>query len=105
VLILLAAVDEGLGACFFGMPKERIDVYRQAFGVPSELWPIGAISVGYSDESPRDFSARRRPTEDVVRRGTLGTINVHHPRVGHGVSDETGPITPQSSPTPRRVAG
>ncbi len=69
MLILLAAVDEGLGACFFGMPKERIDVYRQAFGVPSELWPIGAISAGYSDEPPRDFSARRRPTEDVVRRG------------------------------------
>ncbi|HWD84264.1 MAG TPA: hypothetical protein VG321_00845 [Solirubrobacteraceae bacterium] len=51
------------------MRKERIDVYRQEFGVPSELWPIGAISVGYSDEPPRDLSARRRPTADVVRRG------------------------------------
>lgn len=69
MLILLAAVDEGLGACFFGMPKERIDHYKQAFGVPPELHPIGAISVGYSDEPPRDFSARRRPTEDVVRHG------------------------------------
>ena len=69
MLILLAAVDEGLGACFFGMPIERIDVYKQAFGVPPELHPIGAISVGYSDEPPRDFSARRRPTADVVRRG------------------------------------
>lgn len=69
MLILLAAVDEGLGACFFGIPKERIDVYRQAFGVPFELRPIGAISVGYSDEPPRDLSARRRPTDDVVRRG------------------------------------
>jgi hypothetical protein len=51
------------------MPKERIDVYRQAFGVPSELWPIGAISVGYSDESPRDFSARRRPTRTWCAAG------------------------------------
>jgi hypothetical protein len=31
MLILLAAVDEGLGACFFGMPKVRIDVYRQGW--------------------------------------------------------------------------
>jgi nitroreductase len=69
MLILLAAVDEGLGACFFGMPREQIEVYRQKFGVPAELWPIGAISVGYSDEPPRDISARRRPTADVVRRG------------------------------------
>ncbi len=69
MLILLAAIDEGLGACFFGLPKDRIDVYRRAFGVPDELWPIGAISAGYSDEPPRDLSARRRPTDDVVRRG------------------------------------
>ncbi len=69
MLILLAAVDEGLGACFFGLPKERIDAYRDAFGVPPELHPIGAISVGYSDEPPRDISARRRPVSRVVRRG------------------------------------
>jgi nitroreductase len=70
MLILLAAVDEGLGACFFGMPKERISVYKEAFGVPAELHPIGAISIGYPAEEPRhDFSARRRPAQDVVRRG------------------------------------
>lgn len=69
MLVLLAAVDEGLGACFFGMPIEQIDAYKQAFGVPPELHPIGAISVGYSTEPPRDLSARRRPTTDVVRRG------------------------------------
>jgi nitroreductase len=69
MLILLAAIDEGLGACFFGLPIERIDPYRQAFGVPAELHPIGAISVGYPAEPPRDFSARRRPIDDVVRYG------------------------------------
>jgi nitroreductase len=70
MLILLAAVDEGLGACFFGMPIERIGVYKEAFGVPAELNPIGAISVGYPAAEPRrDFGARRRPTEDVVRWG------------------------------------
>ena len=28
-----------------------------------------AISIGYSDESPRDFSARRRPLDEIVHRG------------------------------------
>lgn len=69
MLILLAAVDEGLGACFFGLPKERIAAYKEAFNLPAELHPIGAVSIGYPDEPPRDLSARRRPTEDVVRHG------------------------------------
>jgi nitroreductase len=69
LLMLLTAVDEGLGACFFGIPKERIDAYRLAFAVPERFRPIGAISFGYSDEAPKDFGARRRPLTEVVHRG------------------------------------
>jgi nitroreductase len=69
LLMLLTAVDAGLGACFFGFPVERIDAYRAAFGVPAHFAPIGAISVGYSDEPPRDLSSRRRPTAETVHRG------------------------------------
>lgn len=68
LLMLLTAVDAGLGACFFGIPADRIDSYREAFGVPAQFNPIGAISVGYSDEPPRDLSNRRRPLADVVHR-------------------------------------
>jgi nitroreductase len=69
LLMLLTAVDAGLGACFFGMPAERIDAYRAAFGVPEQFSPIGAISIGYSDEPPRDLSSRRKPTTETVHRG------------------------------------
>jgi nitroreductase len=69
LLILLTAVDEGLGGCFFGIPVERIGPYREAFGVPDEFHPIGAISVGYSDEAPRDFATHRKPVDEVVHRG------------------------------------
>jgi nitroreductase len=69
LLMLLTAVDAGLGACFFGLPAERIEVFRHAFGVPPEYSPIGAISIGYGAEPPRDLSSRRRPRQDVVRRG------------------------------------
>jgi nitroreductase len=69
LLILLASIDEGLGACFFGIPKERIGPYRETFGVPASFRPIGAISIGYSTEPPRDFSQHRRPLSEVVHRG------------------------------------
>jgi nitroreductase len=73
MVMLLTAVDAGLGACFFGIPRDRIDAYREAFGVPTGFTPIGAISVGYSDEPPRDVRSRRRAVDEVVHRGRWGT--------------------------------
>jgi nitroreductase len=75
LLMLLTSVDAGLGACFFGMPAERIDAYREAFGVPAEFQPIGAISIGYSDEPPRDLRSRRKPQDETVHRGRWNQPN------------------------------
>jgi nitroreductase len=72
LLMLLTAVDADLGACFFGLPIGRIEAYREAFGVPAEFMPIGAISVGYSDEPPRDLRSRRKPKSETVHRGRWG---------------------------------
>jgi nitroreductase len=72
LLMLLTAVDSGLGACFFGLPADRIGSYRAAFGVPPEFTPIGAISAGYSDEPPRDLSDRRKPFAETVHSGRWG---------------------------------
>jgi nitroreductase len=69
LLVLLTAVDHGLGACFFGIPVERVDVVREQFSVPPLFRPIGAITVGYPDEPLKDVSARRRAFEEVVHRG------------------------------------
>lgn len=70
LLMLLTAVDEGLGACFFGVPAERTAAYREAFGVPEGYAPIGAITVGYPGKDWRSPSLRRgrRPADDVVFR-------------------------------------
>lgn len=69
LLALLAAVDEGLGACFFGISIDCIGPFRAEFGVPPEFKPIGAVSIGYSTEPPRDLASRRKQTSDVVRYG------------------------------------
>jgi nitroreductase len=40
--------------------------------VPPGFTPIGAISVGYSEEPPRDLRDRRRPAAEVLHRGQWG---------------------------------
>ena len=71
LLILQTAVDEGLGACFFGIPGEHVDAFREAFGVPADHVPVGAITVGHRTDDPgaRGSAARRERRTDVVHRG------------------------------------
>ncbi|MBB5870566.1 nitroreductase [Allocatelliglobosispora scoriae] len=71
LLMLLTAVDEGLGACFFGVPPECMDDFRAAFGVPAAYTPIGAVSVGYRapDRKSPSLKRGRRGIAEVVHRG------------------------------------
>lgn len=74
LLMLLTAVDAELGACFFEIPSERIDRYREAFQVPAEFHPIGCISVGYPADPPSEgqrqvIASRRKAHDTVVHRG------------------------------------
>jgi nitroreductase len=73
LLLLLAATDTGLGACFFGVPAGRWVALREAFGVPERLRPVGVVSVGYPAPDLRSPSLRRgkRPVEDVVHYGSF----------------------------------
>jgi nitroreductase len=71
LLMLLTAVDEGLGACFFGVPGDRHDGLREELGVPSAYTPIGAITLGHrvpGDAGAKGSVARGR-RRDVVHRG------------------------------------
>ena len=73
LLILQTVVDEGLGACFFGVPPGRVEALRAEFGVPEEYAPVGAITVGHPapEERPGGSATRRRrrPLDEVVHRG------------------------------------
>ncbi|GGK19935.1 hypothetical protein GCM10010124_10700 [Pilimelia terevasa] len=71
LLLLLGAVDAGLGACFFGVPGPRVPALRAAFGVPEEFAPVGALTVGYPAPDRRSPSLRRgrRPRDEVVHHG------------------------------------
>jgi len=72
LLMLLTAVDEGLAACFFGVPPEKVTAFREAFGVPPSHRPIGCVSVGYAgaeDKRSPSLGRGRRSVADVVHRG------------------------------------
>src|SRR5271154_1740461 len=70
-LILQTAVDEGLGGFYFGIVPEQVQPFRDAFGVPDDHEPIGAIAIGYSAEtSVRSLSSRRRLLADLVHYGS-----------------------------------
>ena len=71
LLMLLAAVDEELGAVFFGPPD--IADFRARFGVPDEWTPIGAIAVGHpdlrADPVPPARASERKSLDELVHRG------------------------------------
>lgn len=75
LLMLLTVTDEGLGACFFGIPTERTGSFRAAFGVPDDHTPIGAITIGHRmpDRPSPSLKRGRRPVEAVVHRGRWST--------------------------------
>jgi nitroreductase len=69
MLILLTAVDLGLGALFFGIFQGE-NALMDALGVPSGFRPIGAIAVGYptaGERSKPELPAGRRRLDEVVR--------------------------------------
>jgi nitroreductase len=72
-LILPTAVDEGLGAVYFGIVPEAVAPFRAAFGIPGDQQPIGAIAIGYDAErAKRDLRARRREPGDGFHHGRWG---------------------------------
>jgi nitroreductase len=76
LLMLLTAVDEDLGACFFGIMPENLERFRAEFEIPGDYDPIGAVTVGYRaddlpPQSPR-IGELRRDAGEVVHRGQWG---------------------------------
>ena len=69
LLILLGAVDLGLGALFFAI-FEGQQALMEGLGVPDGYRPIGAIAVGHPTPGERtrpELPSGRRPLDDTVK--------------------------------------
>jgi nitroreductase len=69
MLLLLAAVDEGLGAGFLDVPDPQ--ALRGVLAIPDDVIPLGLVTLGHpAGEQPAGSAARgRRPAGEVVHRG------------------------------------
>lgn len=69
MLVLLAAVDEGLGAGFFG--SHRLDGLKSLLDIPDDVTPIGVVTLGHPAPEQRSGSAgtrNRKAVGDSVKR-------------------------------------
>jgi len=73
MLLLLAAVDEGLGAGLFGLVGDENDRLRELLGMPEDLEIVGVVTIGHAAPEPMEerrkesLRRRRRPLDEVVR--------------------------------------
>lgn len=74
LLILLSAVDQGLGGLFFGIPPEAHDAVRRAHGIPQSRRLVGVVALGHEEERVTSPSLRRgrRPLDEVAHWGGFG---------------------------------
>ena len=94
LLMLLTAVDEGLGGLFFGVPPESHEDVHEAFAIPHDRDIVGVVAIGH----PAVLRARlplppappaavrggpRRPLRHAVRArlGTAAGPRPCHPPV------------------------
>ncbi len=74
LLMLLAAVDEGLGACLFGVPSAARGALRARFAVPAGHRFVAAVSLGHPapGEASRPSRPQRRTLADSAHDGRFG---------------------------------
>ncbi len=68
MLLLLAAVDEGLATAFVGV--RDLDALRKVLGIPADVTPIGVALIGRggADMQTRSAQRGRRPLGAVLHR-------------------------------------
>lgn len=68
MLVLLAAIDEGLASAFVGHPDQK-RIFDEVLGLPEDVIPIGLALIGKPGEAPDIGSrlrSRRRPADDLI---------------------------------------
>lgn len=71
MLVLAAAIDEGLASAFIGHPEQK-RIFDELLGLPDDVVPIGLALIGKPAPDPRAahgtsrMKERRRPLDDVI---------------------------------------
>ena len=69
MLVLPAAIDEGLASAFIGHPDQK-RICDEVLGLPEDVVPIGLALIGKPGDDPapsgHGSSERQRPLEDLI---------------------------------------
>jgi nitroreductase len=70
MLVLMAAIDEGLASAFIGHPDQK-RIFDELLGLPEDVVPIGLALIGKPGEAPSPGSRlkeRQRAKDELVHR-------------------------------------
>jgi FMN reductase [NAD(P)H] len=73
MLVILAAIDEGLATGVFGFPAERLRNVREVLALPDDVRPVEAITIGrpgddtVSDRKSSRGTRPRKPLGELIR--------------------------------------
>jgi nitroreductase len=60
MVVILAAIDEGLATAIFGFPSERLGRVRELLSLPNDVTPVEAITIGHAgDDTVSDAKSSR----------------------------------------------
>ena len=68
MLVLMAAIDEGLASAFIGHPDQK-RIFDELVGLPDDVVPIGLALIGKPGEAPPTGSrlkSRQRPAGELI---------------------------------------
>jgi nitroreductase len=68
MLVLMAAIDEGLASAFIGHPDQK-RICDDVLGLPDDVVPIGLALIGKPGDDPAPSSRlkeMRRPADDLI---------------------------------------
>ncbi|MDX6476464.1 MAG: hypothetical protein QOH95_1975, partial [Gaiellaceae bacterium] len=71
MLVLMAAIDEGLASAFIGHPDQK-RIFDELLGLPEDVVPIGLALIGKHGDAPPPGSRlkeRQRARDDLVHHG------------------------------------
>jgi FMN reductase [NAD(P)H] len=71
MLLLLAAIDEGLAAGVSGVPLEQADELRRVFGIPEDVSVVAVVTIGHSAPDPGWSAVTSRRTQPRRRQDQL----------------------------------
>jgi FMN reductase [NAD(P)H] len=73
MLLLLAAIDEGLAAGVYGVPVPDVESFKQLLGIPDDVAVVAGVTIGRRRPDPKSAAIssrstqRRRELDEIVR--------------------------------------